>query len=91
MLLYFAHNTVIQQKLNFSFFLQWNQKLQLEFSIGHLTSDKHIGRVGVKARFGVDAQGVHAFIFLVEVDKGECGAFPRPVGVNPFRGLQGDS
>lgn len=57
----------------------------------HLTSDKHVGRVGVKARFGVDAQGVHALIFLVEVDKGECGTFSRPVGVNPFRGLQGDS
>lgn len=66
-------------------------KASVEISIGHPTSDKHIGRVGVKAGFGVDAQSVHALIFLVEVHKGECGTFPRPVGVYPFRGLQGDS
>lgn len=60
-------------------------------SRGQLTFDKHIGGVGVKARFGVDAQGVHALVLLVEVDEGESCTLPRPVGVHPFRGLQGDS
>lgn len=55
----------------------------------HFTSDKHISRVCVKARLGVDTQGVHSLIFLVEVDKSERGTFPGPVGVYPFRGLQG--
>lgn len=53
------------------------------------TSDKHVSRVCVKAGLGVDTQGVHSLIFLVEVDKSERGTFPGPVGVYPFRGLQG--
>lgn len=60
-------------------------------SSSSLTSDKHISRVGVKARFGVDTQGVKALVLLVEVDEGERGPFTRPVCVNPFRGLQRDS
>lgn len=55
------------------------------------TSDKHVGWVGVKARFCVDAQSVHALVFLVEVGQSEDGTLPGPVGVHPFRGLQGDS
>lgn len=51
------------------------------------TFDKHIGSIGIIARFGVDAQGVHALIFFVKVGKSEYGTFPRPVSVHPLRGL----
>lgn len=70
-------------KSNISIVLVNSPAVEISF-----TSDKHIGWVGLKARFGVDAQCVQALIFLVEVDKSQCGTFPRPVGVHPFWGLQ---
>lgn len=53
-----------------------------------LTSDKDIGRVGLVARLGDDAECVEAFVLLVEVCECESGPLPTPVHLHPFGGSQ---
>lgn len=56
-----------------------------------LTSDKHIGRVGVKAWLGVDTQGVETLIFFVQMHKSQSGSRTTPVHVHPLRRWQDDT
>lgn len=46
--------------------------------------------MSVKARLGVNAQGVEPLILFVQVDQGQRGPLPTPVHVHPFRGGQKD-
>lgn len=52
------------------------------------TFDKHIGRVGVIAGLGDDTHGVHALVFLVEMDQRKGGALSGPLRVHPLGFLQ---
>lgn len=56
--------------------------------VSYLTSNKHIGRVRLEARFSVDTQSVEALVLFVEVDQGECSLLSTPVHLYPFRGLE---
>lgn len=60
----------------------------LFFSTQVHTSDEDVGRVGLIATLGGDAQRVQPLILLVQVCQGNGGPVATPVHVGPLGGRQ---